>query len=228
MQILQISPSEDREQWLDMKRTIITSTRAKDVRPLARGGGLPQGIYELLAGYVAIAKDGESERDRGLRLEREGMRITAEKYHLTDYTDAPGMWLSDDGLMGVTPDGAQKGDAPTYALENKSLDTKNHLQVILNDLKAKKQPHYNPIDSLVVSTSDFRPQARQYFVINEKLQTLYFSLYDDRVALENVVHYVIKIERHHVQPELEAQELYERDAIATVKEMIEILKGVKG
>lgn len=226
MQIINVSQSEDREAWLDGRRGVITGTKAKAVQPPKRGAGIPQGIYELLAETVAIAKDGEPERDRGLRLENEGLRLTAERYGLKLNLD-PGMWLSDDGKLGVSPDAAEDVPVPTYAAENKSLDTKNHLQAIINDWTARKQPNYNPINSLKIATSDYTTQAIQYFVLNYKLDTLYFGLYDDRVALDNVVHYVIEIKREHVQEYIDGQEAYERDALAKVDAMIEILKEIK-
>lgn len=226
MKIIKVSQSKDRECWLDMRRGVITGTKAKTVKPLARGKSLPTGIYELLAEKVAIAKDGEPERDRGLRLEDEALLITQDKYKLDFELDA-GMWFSDDMKLAVSPDASQVGDKPTYAGEAKCLDTKNHLQAILNDYEAKQQPNYNPLNSLKIGTSDYSSQVTQYFVINKDLEILYFTLYDDRVALENVMHYVIEIERKDVEEFIDGQEAYERDAISKVNDMIAILKKIK-
>lgn len=226
MQIIKVSQSEDREAWLDGRRGVITGTKAKTVKPPSRGNGIPQGIYELLAEHVAIAKDGEPERDRGLRLENEALQLTAERYELNLNLD-PGMWLSDDGKLGLSPDAAEDSDTPTYAAEAKCLDTKNHLQGVINDWLARKKPDYNPLDSLKISTSDFSTQVIQYFVLNPELKTVYFTLYDDRVVLENVMHYVIEVTREHVKDYIDGQEAYERDAIKTVERMIQTLKEVK-
>ena len=226
MQIIAVSQSEDREAWLEGRRGVVTGTKAAKVAPPKKGIGVPQGVFELLAENVAIAKDGEPERDRGLRLEHEGLALTAAKYRLKLNLD-PGMWLSDDGKLGVSPDAAEDVKKPTYAAENKSLDSKNHLQAIINDWVAKKLPNYNPIGSLKIATSDFAPQAIQYFVVNPDLQILYFGLYDDRIALDNVVHYVIEIKREHVAEYIDGQEAYERDALKKVDEMIKILKEIK-
>lgn len=226
MQVIKVSQSEDRLAWLELRKGVVTGTKAKTVAPPKRGNGTPQGIYELLAEKVAISKDGEPERDRGLRLEDEAILLTQEKYKL-DVTTDPGMWLSDDGKLGISPDGAEVGDKPTYAVEAKCLDSKNHLQGILNDLANKKLPQYNPLDSLKISTSDYTAQVTQYFVINKDLQTVYFTLYDDRIALDNVVHYVIEVTRKDVEEYIDGQEAYERDALAHVDEMIRTLKGVK-
>jgi len=226
MQIIQVSQSEDRETWLDGRRGVITATKAKGVQPPKRGTGVPQGVFELLAENVSIAKDGEPERDRGLRLENEGLALTAKKYKIKLNLD-PGMWLSDDGKLGVSPDACEPVKKPTYAAENKSLDSKNHLQAIIQDWIAKKKPNYNPLDSLKIATSDYTTQVIQYFVINPDLKVVYFTLYDDRIALENVMHYVIEIKREHLAEYIDGQETYERDALKRVDEMIKILKEVK-
>lgn len=226
MKLVKISQKQDREAWLDLRRGVVTGTKAKNVAPPKRGSGTPAGIYELLAEKVAIAKDGESERDRGLRLEAEGLMRTQEKFNL-DLDFDPAMWFSDDMKLAVSPDAAEVSDNPTYAAENKSLDSKNHLQAILNDYENRKQPQYNPLDSLKIGTADYAPQAIQYFVINPNLQTLYFTLYDDRIALDNIVHYVIVIKREHVQEFVDGQELYERDALAKVDKLIKTLKEIK-
>lgn len=224
MQIIDIEQRS--EVWSEARRGVVTGTKAKTIAPPKRGNGTPQGIYELLAEKVAIAKDGEKEMDRGLRLEEEALLLTADKYKL-DLNLNAGMWLSDDGKLGVSPDAAQVGDNPTYAAECKALDSKNHLQAILNDWAARKLPDYNPLSSLKIATNDYSPQAIQYFVINKKLETLYFTLYDDRQVLDNILHYVIIIKRDDVQEFIDGQEAYERDALNKIDEMIEILKEVK-
>lgn len=226
MQVIRVSQSEDRLAWLELRKGVVTSTKAKAVAPPKRGNGTPQGIFELLAEKVAISKDGEPERDRGLRLENEAIEATEKKYKLKLNYDA-GMWLSDDGKLGVSPDAAEDKDKPTYAVEAKCLDSKNHLQGILNDVANKKLPQYNPLDSLKIATSDFTAQVLQYFIVNTDLQIVYFTLYDDRIALDNIVHYVIEIERKDVTEYIDGQEAYERLAIEKVDEMIKVLKGIK-
>lgn len=226
MKIIKLSQRDDRENWLELRRGVITGTKAKGVAPLKRGLSTPQGIYELLAEKVAIEKDGEPERDRGLRCEQDALLITQDKFNL-DLTLDPGLWLSDDGKMGVSPDAAENTAKPTYAAEAKCLDSKNHLQAIINDYEAKQSDEYNPLNSLKIGASDYGPQVIQYFVINPDLQTLYLTLYDDRIALDNVVHYVIVVQREHVNELAKEQEIYERAAINQVNTMIKILKGIK-
>jgi hypothetical protein len=226
MQIIKLNQTQDRQQWLDLRRGVITGTKSKAVAPPARSSKTPQGVFELLAEHVAIEKDGEPERDRGLRLEQEAILATQDKYNL-DLDASGGMWLSDDGKRGVSPDAYQNSDKPTYAVEVKCLDTKNHLQGILNDYEAKQLDDYNPINSLKIATSDYTYQLAQYFSINPHLEVVYFTLYDDRLALENIVHYVIEIERKHVEDMAKEQEINQRAVINQVKTMIKILKEIK-
>lgn len=226
MKIVKVSQSRDREAWLDLRRGIITGTKAKEVAPPKRGTGTPHGIFSLLAEKVAIAKDGEKEADRGLRLEDEALLYTQKKYNL-DLDLDPGMWFSDDGKIAVSPDASEVSDAPSYAAEAKCLDSKNHLQGIVGDWEARKKPNYNPLDSLKIGKADYAPQVIQYFVVNPSLQKLYFTLYDDRVVIDKVVHYVIEIERAHVEELIEGQDSYERDALKKVDSFIKILKEIK-
>lgn len=226
MKIINVSQENDRESWLELRRGVITGTKAKGVQPPKRGLGTPAGIFELLAEKIAIAKDGEKEMDRGIRLQSEALLLTQDKLKLDLDLDC-GMWFSDDMKLAVSPDAAQVGEKPTYAAEAKCLDTKNHIQAILNDWLGRKKPDYNPLDSLKIGTSDYTAQVIQYFVINKGLETLYFTLYDDRVALENVIHYVITIKRKDVEEYIDGQETFERDALQKVSEFIKILKEVK-
>lgn len=226
MKIIQVSQENDRDSWLELRRGVITGTKAKGVKPPKRSSGTPAGIFELLAEKIAIAKDGEKEMDRGLRLQNEALLITQDKFKLDLSLDA-GMWFTDDMKLAVSPDAAEISEKPTYAAEAKCLDTKNHVQAILTDWQNKKLAHYSPLDSLKIGTSDYTDQVIQYFVVNKDLETLYFTLYDDRVALENIIHYVIKITRKDVEEFIDGQETYERDALKKVTEMIKILKEIK-
>jgi len=228
MKIIRVSQSEDRQQWLDLRRGKISGSKAKGVKPLTRGTDrTPAGFWELLAENLAIAKDGEPEKDRGLRFENEALIKTAKQYKLKLDLD-PGMWVSDfDADISVSPDSAEQGDKPTYAVEAKCLDSKNHLRGLVRDRTAKKTKEYNPLNSLKISSQcDFVDQAVQYFVVNEQLETLYFALYDDRMALDHLMLHVITIKREHVRELVEAQLEAQKDILKEVRKLIKELKNV--
>lgn len=222
MKVIKLSQENDREAFLDFRRGRISGTKAKNVKMLTRGKDrIPAGFYAIMAEKLAIEKDGEPEMDRGLRLENEGIALTAKKWKL-DLDYDPGVWVSDkDEDMIVSPDACEKKKIPTYAAEAKCLDSKNHLLGILQDKRARREDDYKPLQSLKIGQSDFRWQIIQYFVINEKLETVYFTLYDDRYAYDNLMHYVIPIDRQDILEEIASQRA---EQIALLAEMRSIIK----
>lgn len=211
MRILAVE--QNSESWYEFRRGKIGGSKAHGIKPLSRGANKGRydgtaGFWKLLAERVSVAKDGENEMERGHRLEALAMQKTNDKYGLSLVwkTEAdptlPGLWVSDisDDLY-ISPDGAEAGGKPTYAAEGKAFDTPKHLQIMYTDMQAKKSESYNPIDSL---PSDNQDQAVDYFVINQDCQKLYWTLINDMVALDNLEHYVIVIERQHVAERVEA------------------------
>lgn len=228
MQIVKLSQSEDTQAWMELRRAKIGGSTTKSVKPLSRGTDrTPAGFWELLAENLAIAKDGEPERDRGHRLENEALKNTAKVYKL-DLDLDPGYWISDlNPDIAVSPDGAEAGDKPTFAAEAKCLDTKNHLKFIVKDRIAKKtNKEYRAFDSLELDSKiNFKAQVIQYFVVNPDLETLYFCLHDDRIVLEHLVNYCIVIKRETIETEIIAQAEYEVDILKEVKTLIKELKN---
>lgn len=230
MKIVKLSQREDREAWLEFRRGKITGTKASKVRPLRIGKDkTPTGFWELVADNLAIPKDGESERDRGLRLEPESITETVKQFGLKNVDLDPGMWVSDeDERIAVSPDAGELSPKPTWGIETKSLDSKNHIKAIVMDRRAKKLDGYNPVNSLKIdSRCDFTSQVVQYFVVNPDMRRLYFSLHDDRMALDHLVHYVIVIERKHVADLVEQQMQEQKDVLKEVRALLKELKEDK-
>jgi|SRR5215217_3337758 len=225
MQIIHLSQQADREAWLEARRTLITGSKAKGVKRLSRGADrTPAGFWELVSEHLSIAKDGEPERDRGQRLENQALAATAKEYGIVFNID-PGMWISDeDTSIAVSPDGAEPGNKPTYAGEVKCLDSKNHIKAIVMDMRAKKKDDYNPFDSLKIDAKmDFQDQVLQYFVVNELLEKLYFTLHDDRMAFDNLVNYVIVINRSDVQDLIDKKITEEKSILEEVRALVKEL-----
>lgn len=172
---------------------------------------------------MSVEPDGENVMDRGLRLENEALAKTAEKYNLTLDLD-PGMWVSDaDEDIAISPDAAEEGDKPTFAAESKSLSSDNHLKHVILDRRARAKEDYKAIDQV---PKDYREQVIQYFVVNEYLRTLYFTLYDDRIALDGLDHHVIVIERKDVEEEVAAQRQMQLETLKEINQLIaELAKG---
>lgn len=162
--------------------------------------------------------------DRGQRLQAESLGKTASYFELSLDVDA-GMWVSDDDEdIAISPDAAEADtDKPTYAAESKSLDSANHLKYVILDRRAKAKEGYKAIDYI---PKDHREQVIQYFVVNEHLQRLYFTLYDDRIALDGLDHHVIVIERKDVETEIAEQKQMQLETLKEINQLIaELAKG---
>jgi hypothetical protein len=222
MKVVKLSQEHDRESWLDLRRDKITGTRVKSIKPLIRGTDkTPVGFWEMLADRFAIAKDGEPASERGLRLQGEAMLKTEDVLGLDLDTD-PGFWVSDiDEDIAVSPDGAENSKTPKYAVEAKCYDSKNHLRVVLMDMRARESNEYRAFDQI---PKDDTFQVLQYFVVNEKLEKLYYTLYDDRFVLDKLIHHVITIERKHIEKEIKEQLDMELDVLEQLRENIKEVK----
>ena len=232
MKVLAIE--QNSEAWLDFRRGKIGGSKAKGIKPLKTGKFKGQvsgsaGFWDLLAERVSIAKDGESDMDRGHRLEPLGNKLTNDKYKLNlcwkteEDLIGCGIWVSDDKEdMYISPDSAEKGDKPTYANETKAFGTAKHLRIMYEDMQAKKKEDYNSLNSLPVDNQD---QAIDYFVINKDMKTLYWTLINDMVAFKNLEHYVIVIKREDVQNRIDDLETIQHTTLNQLDAMLENIEN---
>lgn len=226
MQILKVEQNSDI--WLQTRMGKITGSKAKGIRPTARDRFKKYiEFFTILAEKVAEAPDGEPPRDRGHRLEPEGVKAAARMYGL-EFDPESVMWISDiDEDIAVSPDGQElvkDGGLPTYAAEVKCLSSAKHLKYILQDIKARSEEDYNPIYSVPNEDQDYyRDQALQYFVVNKSLETLYYIFHDDRQAMEHLVTYVIPIKRSDVEELVKSQEDAEMDALVEMNALVAYL-----
>lgn len=220
------------EEWLEARQTVITGTRVKAIKPLTRAGktgNQPMELWKLVAEYVSYGAEEESPMIRGTNLENENAEMTIAEYGLKNPRLDCGLWQSDDNLLGYSPDAAEDAAEPTWAIECKSLNTAEHIYLIMADLYAKgKLPDgleplfaqrpglYRGIDSVA---EEHRHQVRQAFVVNPKLRTLYYSLYDPRVVIPKFKHYVIEIHREEIEEDIAEQK-------AMVQQQAELAKAI--
>lgn len=204
--------------WFEARAGVITGTKVKDVKPLSRRGKTgtqPMGLWRLAADYVSYGAEEMRPMERGTKLEAENAQMCIDKLKLKNATINCGMWKTDDGMLGFSPDGSEDSDLPTYGVECKSLDTAEHLYLVFNDLWAKgKLPDefeplfpprpgmYRGIDSVA---EEHRHQVRQAFVVNPNLEALYYSLHDPRIVVPSIAHYVITVKRDEMEDEIAEQ-----------------------
>jgi hypothetical protein len=211
------------------RRGKATSAKQKSLAPLKYGTDkTPMGFWHLLAEKVSIAPDGEKATDRGHRLEDEALMRLADELDLK-MDLKPGFWESDiDEDIASSPDGAEQvddtiGQLPTWAAEAKCLSSANHLKYVITDRRARKRPLYRAYDSIPNDKSaSYREQALQYFVVNEKLETLYFVFYDDRISpeVEGYDFHYLTIKREDVADLVQAQKYHEIDTLVRVNKLI--------
>lgn len=153
-----------------------------------------------------------------------------------------------DDRIAVSPDAHAKPQIdingleylPTFAFEAKSLGTKYHLQTVVpfrvlqmlyDDETSDEQRE--ELRSLALKLFpevlesrrefDFIPeqyqaQVLQYFVVNPDLQTVYFTMFDDRVY-SSLRHEVFQVDRLSVANEIKAQETKELQTLELIDEL---------
>lgn len=159
---MKISRFEDEQAWKDARRGKITGTRLKDLI-VKRGNGKKIGYYELIAERLAVPADDENAMERGLRLEEEALERLEKEKGIKVIKDLVIWQREDNESIALSPD-AYTEDLKT-AVEVKCLGSQYHIKVLLEN----KIP------------SEYWEQVIQYFVVNDKLEKLYFVFYDPRI-----------------------------------------------
>lgn len=177
----------------------------------------PVGFWQYLAElYSTPDAEYENPADRGHRLENVNAGITVQKLGISEDTVnyEPTMWARDDEpRIAVSPDVTETGETPKWAIECKSLGTANHLMYVLPFLIWKKNKTDMLFNTLFhdkrTATREYdfvpdkyKPQVLQYFAVNDDLETLYFSFYDDRIRNLELSHVYLTIPRDDIVNEI--------------------------
>lgn len=201
---------------------------------------VPAEFWSFLAEMWADPADGEPPMARGHRLENENIRQACEKLGIDTGTVEfdTGMWVRDDDeRIAISPDAHEKAKQPTFAFEAKSLGTKNHLMAVVpyslwrdlhsGDMVVNTDAVHDMLLALFpdvlrddLTAFDFVPaayqaQVLQYFAVDDNLQTVYFTMLDDRVYCP-LSHVVMTVRREDVQDKVEKQLESERRTLAYV------------
>lgn len=188
---------ENKEDWFDARKGKITGSRLKDII-VKRGTGEKIGYYEIIAERIAQNPDGENPMDRGTRLEEEAIELFAEKTGKKVNTDLV-IWERDDNAsIAISPDGFINDKE---AVEVKCLSSARHIEAYLT----QKVP------------DEYEYQVLQYFIVNEKLEKLYFVFYDNRMP-EKLQMFYLEIERN--QEEVETYLELQKQKIEQIEEII--------
>lgn len=193
---MKVRTFENKEQWLEARKGLITGTKAgklfskRDKKPL-------QGYYELIAERIALPPTEENAMDRGVRLEDEAIR-RFEKETKKKVDGSLVTWhRDDDEEIAISPDGFI---GETEAVEVKCLDSANHIKAFLT----KAVP------------SEYEAQTLQYFVVNEDLKSLWFVFYDPRMPKDI---FWFEIKRGEVQKKVAEYLEFERKALEEIRKI---------
>lgn len=191
---MKIKRFDSEELWLEARRGKITGTRLKDLIN-KRGGEKKLGFYELIAERIALPATDEAAMDRGKRLEEEAIDRFAQETGKKVKNDLV-MWFRDDNEdIAVSPDGMI---GKTEAVEAKCLSTARHLEALLT----KKIP------------SEYEFQVLQYFIVNDKLNKLYFVFYDPRMPKKDLFWY--EVTRAEKKEDIDEYLQLEREVLAEI------------
>ena len=195
---------ENREDWLAARRGKITGSRLKDII-VKRGTGHKLGYYELIAERLATEPEGdETAMDRGTRLESEAMQRFMDETGKEVDTSLV-IWARDDNeSIAISPDGFV---GETEAVEVKCLSSAKHLEAFLT----KEVP------------SEYKEQVVQYFIVNDKLETLNFAFYDPRIPCKPFFYHVIS--REDVKEDVALYLQFQRDTLTEVNSIVAEMSG---
>lgn len=199
-----IKQYDSKEEWLENRAGRITGTKLDDV-VVKRGTGKKMGFYQLVADRIALPPDpDESPMDRGHRLEQEGLEM------LSTYTGVPFIhadnlvWFSDDNQnIAASPDGYTED--LTIACEIKCPGSAKYLMYMDLDVI----PH------------EYEFQVLQLFIVNERLEKLYFGIYDDRIAARPL--HVVEVTRKELGSRVEQYKEYQINLLKDVDNMVALL-----
>ena len=205
---------ENRDEWLSARRGKITGTRLKDII-VKRGTEKKIGFFEILAERLSTDPYGEAiaetPMERGTRLEPEAIGKWEEDKNV-EVDKSLVMWVRDENeSIAISPDGFI-GD--TVAVESKCLSSARHIEAYV------KKFIWGRSDWEAVP-DDYKEQDIQYFIVNDKLETLYMVFYDPRVTAKE--YFCLTIKRADVQEEIEK---YLEQEIKTILELDEIVNKI--
>jgi len=183
------------EEWMDARKGRITGSRLKDI-VVKRGTGEKLAYYEMIAERIAQSPDDENAMDRGHRLENEAIEIFSGIIGKKIDTSLV-IWERDNNKnIAISPDGFIGN---TEAVEVKCLSSARHIESYL----------------VGVIPDEYEYQVLQYFIVNDKLEKLYFVLYDPRMPEKVILHY-FTFTRKELQEKIDLYLAYQEEKLTKI------------
>lgn len=191
-----------KEEWLADRKGKIGGSSLSDI-VVKRGTGEKIGFYQIIADRIAEDPDGENPMERGTRLEEEAIEQVSKIIGKEINTSLVSWARDDNPSITVSPDGFIDD---TEAVEIKSLGSAKHIEAI--------------VTNKIPSEYDF--QKLQYFIVNDKLEKLYFCLYDPRMPKKHQVK-IFEFTRKELEEDIAIYKAYQEEKLAKIDEIINVL-----
>lgn len=206
MQVIELEQGSS--EWLSFREGKRTGTSIGKLFAKSRvTGELYDTDKPLLTFYQKVAErlaegtgddDGlDSSRERGKDLEQEAINEAEQKLGLKLIRG--NVWQSDEDPNHIESPDAYTKDLKT-AVEVKCLSSARHIQAICLNEPPK----------------EYWAEYLNYFLVNDKLQTLYVFLYDPRFLMEHLKTKAFKLERKDIEYDIERM----RDIDAQAEQLI--------
>lgn len=169
------------DEWHHLRKGKVTGTTLKALMS-SRKDTREDAIYEIVAERLMVGvQSEENAMDRGTRLEPEAIAMfeleTGKEVTIMgmcEDDEQPNIANSPDGLIG-----------DTEAIEVKCMGGKNHVKMWLT----------NQVPD------EYEWQVVQYFVVNEKLEKLYFVAYNPDIPVHML--HIIEVGRDEIQEKID-------------------------
>lgn len=194
-------------EWEQLRKTHITGTTLKGIMGTPRAR--QEMIYEVIANRLTIGvesdEDYENPMERGTRLEPDAIAefefATGKKVERVGFCES-----EENKAIAQSPDGYIADTNDAEAIEVKSMGGKNHVKLWLT----------NEVPD------EYNWQVIQYFVVNDKLQKLYFVGYNPQIPVHPL--HIIEVERDEavINQAKEAQKVFLQEVESILLTLIKI------
>lgn len=235
-----ITIEQGTQEWLDFRKGKITGTKTSACLPTKRmmtdGSFLKKEWWALVAERLTSEDENgvsTNPMQRGHDLEKDCAEITVVKYKLQNPKYDCGIWQSDNERLILSPDCHEDSDKPAWAIECKALNSADHIKTIYRDLEysfeERPDERFTATNYDICATAidripqEYREQALDYFIVNQDLKTLYFSLYDPHFENPRLCHWVFEIKREDIEHEINGLAEVQKLSLKEIDAILDIL-----
>jgi hypothetical protein len=189
---MKVTRFEDKTEWEQFRLGKITGSRLKDLI-VKRGTEMKKGYYDLIAERLTTTHESDEvpAMQRGNILEPQAVTLFMEEMLYTNGTPLEEweaglvIWQREDNPnIALSPD-CYHIDLEK-AVEVKCLNSGEHIKSYLT----KEIPDV------------YEEQVIQYFIVNEKLETLYFAMFDPRFILDKHKFFYLTLNRKDLETKI--------------------------